>query len=193
VAFDGSTFLVVWQDEYRERYCSNIYAAQVTPGGSVLDWFPVITQPGNQWYPTIVCGPGRQVMVAWEGWTEEYLGHSYNGNRTWGKICSFGAVAEDGLAQNAHDLRLAVVPNPSRGHVELGVAGIGLRSPDAELRIYDASGRMVRRLRPEAGGQRSTTWNGTDNDGKALPAGVYLVKLVTQDRPPEMRQIILLR
>jgi hypothetical protein len=50
---------------------------------------------------------------------------------------------------------------------------------DAALRIYDASGRLVRsfdsRFTP---GLNEVVWNGTDDRGHALPAGVYLSRLV---------------
>jgi hypothetical protein len=65
VAFDGTNFLVVWQD-FRNGADYDIYAARVSPQGRVLDpdGFPVICRPGNQARPAVVFAGGNYV-VAW--------------------------------------------------------------------------------------------------------------------------------
>lgn len=48
-----------------------------------------------------------------------------------------------------------------------------------ELRVYDASGRLVRRIAgvtPAGGGFDSLTWDGRDDRGRLLADGVYFVK-----------------
>jgi len=46
------------------------------------------------------------------------------------------------------------------------------------LTVHDVSGRLVRRI--ETGfrsvGEHTVTWNGTDDCGRAVPAGVYFVR-----------------
>jgi hypothetical protein len=65
VAFDGTNFLVVWQD-FRNGKDYDIYAARVSPQGRVLDadGFPVICRPGNQARPAVAYAGGHFV-VAW--------------------------------------------------------------------------------------------------------------------------------
>jgi hypothetical protein len=49
----------------------------------------------------------------------------------------------------------------------------------ASLLIFDASGRTVRRFasrRPLSGGD-AVVWDGLDEAGRAVPSGVYLVRL----------------
>ena len=51
----------------------------------------------------------------------------------------------------------------------------------ADLRVYDASGRMVRRLVDGAQlsvGPHEAVWDGADGAGRQAPAGVYFYKLV---------------
>jgi hypothetical protein len=51
--------------------------------------------------------------------------------------------------------------------------------------VFDASGRSVMRLNPFGGraveGTQSLTWRGTDENGVALPAGAYLLRLQAAD------------
>jgi len=65
VAFDGTNFLVVWQD-FRNGKDYDIYAARVSREGRVLepDGFPVICRPGNQARPAVAFAGGNYV-VAW--------------------------------------------------------------------------------------------------------------------------------
>jgi photosystem II stability/assembly factor-like uncharacterized protein len=68
-------------------------------------------------------------------------------------------------------------PNPFR-------AGTTVRYTVAEtspirLLVYDPRGRLVRRLadRIHAAGSYASFWDGCDNSGRALPAGVYFLRL----------------
>jgi hypothetical protein len=49
----------------------------------------------------------------------------------------------------------------------------------ARLAIFDVTGRLVRTLRegPAAAGRSSVTWDGRDDDGRSLGAGVYIARL----------------
>ncbi|MEM9663426.1 MAG: Ig-like domain-containing protein [Bacteroidota bacterium] len=65
-------------------------------------------------------------------------------------------------------------PNPSSGSVRLGVA-----VPDGSVRVvvYDLLGRRVRTLAdgPASRGWQELTWDGRDDAGRTVAAGVYLV------------------
>lgn len=65
VAFDGTNFLVAWQD-LRNGNDYDIYAARVSEQGKVLDpdGFPVAKQPSNQARPAVAfCG--SSFLVVW--------------------------------------------------------------------------------------------------------------------------------
>ena len=70
-----------------------------------------------------------------------------------------------------------VQPNPMR---EGGVIAFGLaREGDAELAVFDLSGRRVRMLaRGVSGaGEHRVAWDGRDEQGRVLPGGLYWVRL----------------
>ena len=71
-------------------------------------------------------------------------------------------------------------PNPAnattRIRPELAVADAGV---PAVMRVYDLAGRLVRRIEtaPLAAGAHDLTWNLADEQGRRVPAGVYLARL----------------
>ena len=73
---------------------------------------------------------------------------------------------------------LASIPNPFR---QSTVIGYQLFEPSSvSLRIYDLSGRLVRVLEDRTGkasGEHRAVWNGRDDRGRHLPAGVYFYRL----------------
>jgi flagellar hook assembly protein FlgD len=90
-----------------------------------------------------------------------------------------------------HDARLTILPNPFRNRVTItlngadqrtrGSAGGASADQQPDLRIYDASGRLVKSFGPGSllVAHRSllVTWDGRDDGAKGLPAGVYFIRL----------------
>ena len=80
------------------------------------------------------------------------------------------------------------VPSPARGFTRL--TWLLPREAQVELSLYDTGGRRVRRLvRPEvqSAGVHGFTWDGLDDDGRALRPGLYVVRLVADGRALEKR------
>ena len=67
VAFDGSNYLVTWDDERRGDF--DVYSARVTPSGSVLDpdGIPITTAPNHQGGPAVEFD-GTNYMIVWNDW-----------------------------------------------------------------------------------------------------------------------------
>jgi hypothetical protein len=70
---------------------------------------------------------------------------------------------------------LDVWPSPFRRTVRIQ-CGSTLGHEPPQLSVYDASGRMVRRL-PSVW---STTWDGRNGSGQLLPAGAYFIEARTR-------------
>ncbi len=74
-------------------------------------------------------------------------------------------------------LQLDCSPNPCRNHLSLNYGGDA--GMTAELAIFDLSGRLVRSLGSGVldGSAQNAMWNGVDDAGTHVPAGVYICRL----------------
>ncbi len=91
------------------------------------------------------------------------------------------------IAGPAHAFRLAAAaPTPFADRTELRFS-LPVRG-DHSLTVYDVGGRRVRRLSsgPAEAGAHAVVWDGRDDEGRVVPAGVYFYTLRT-DRG-ELRQ-----
>jgi hypothetical protein len=88
-------------------------------------------------------------------------------------------------------LALSAAPNPSRGPLllTLGADRAGVQ----RLTVGDVQGRRVRRLTEGwyPAGSRVVAWDGRDDSGRPLPAGVYLVTLEGTGRTTSRRVTLL--
>ncbi len=77
-----------------------------------------------------------------------------------------------------HVLAAECYPNPFTITIfiryEIPVAG------EADLRLYDLAGRMVRHLETGTGSSGQVLWNGRDDGGSDLPNGAYICRLTTE-------------
>lgn len=81
-------------------------------------------------------------------------------------------------------------PNPFRGSTSLRLALA--REGQAKVAVYDLVGRRVRTLVTglQPAGERMLVWDGRDDGGREVPAGLYLVRF-TGDGVEQSRRIIL--
>ncbi|UCD19263.1 MAG: SBBP repeat-containing protein [candidate division WOR-3 bacterium] len=90
---------------------------------------------------------------------------------------------DENTVVSADRLRLEIYPNPFSNLTDIRwqITDNGSTGSDAgaSLRIYDASGRMVRDFAQEAaiGNQSSVMWDGTDANNRCVPDGVYFCVL----------------
>jgi len=83
-------------------------------------------------------------------------------------------------------------PNPSTGKVLLS---FGLNRPgEVSLRVFDASGRLVRALVDGKclAGVRAVTWDGHDLRGRRVANGIYFAKLQAEE-DVQVRKVVLTR
>ncbi|MBZ0267604.1 phytase [bacterium] len=88
----------------------------------------------------------------------------------------------EGAAVSPFAPRISGQPNPFRGSTRLHFQLA--RDNAVSLSIVDTSGRVVARLlhdRAIAAGDHTLDWNGTDDAGRAVPAGVYFYRLRSDD------------
>lgn len=100
------------------------------------------------------------------------------------------AVTEPTAGVNLARKPLEVSPNPfntsARINWQMRYDGA------ADLRVFDASGRVVRTLAsgPHAAGPYTAVWSGTDDAGRRLAHGVYFVRLVTPDQTVRVKTVL---
>jgi hypothetical protein len=87
----------------------------------------------------------------------------------------------------------AAVPNPFTAGTEIAYS-VPAGVTQADLSIYDASGRLVTTLVDAVvtPGDAVTHWDGTDTHGRQTASGVYFARLVAGDETA-IRKIVLLR
>lgn len=105
--------------------------------------------------------------------------YNYSGN--WGYVEVYGYTGQGVGGDSRYVLRRQVVATPSvaSGEVRFTLAGGGR----TRLVVYDGTGRLVREmLNAEVpAGEYNLKWNGCDESGTRLSAGVYLYRLETED------------
>jgi hypothetical protein len=91
VVFDGTNYVVVWEDLRDGDWDSDIYGAKVTSTGTVTE-FAISSLTGDQSSIALAKGSGNQVFVVWDGWTPT----PYSSDRIWGKLIGVSAQPSPG-------------------------------------------------------------------------------------------------
>jgi flagellar hook capping protein FlgD len=100
-------------------------------------------------------------------------------------LLRFGPFQADISPDLARRLSANVSPNPGNGPTSVGLflAGAPGSSIYTETALFDLQGRRLTTLHrgPLPSGPTRLTWNGRADDGRALPTGLYLLRVVTAD------------
>jgi len=132
-----------------------------------------------------------QVEITWpDGEVQVLSGFVVDGRTTVVQGQTTGVEDEPGAAPAAFRLHRAY-PNPFNPSTTVA---FDLPSPAAvDLAIYDVAGRRVRSLLsadPRAAGRHDVVWDGTDDAGRASPAGVYLLRLRAGEHRADQRVML---
>lgn len=94
----------------------------------------------------------------------------------------------------ATNLSLEAFPNPFEGTANLL---IGLARPSKWVRIgvYDVSGRLVKGIRVTnlAAGSHAVAWDGNDETDRAVPSGLYFIRVRIEQGDEQTRTLLRLR
>uniref|UniRef100_A0A7C4XFJ8 T9SS type A sorting domain-containing protein n=1 Tax=candidate division WOR-3 bacterium TaxID=2052148 RepID=A0A7C4XFJ8_UNCW3 len=104
----------------------------------------------------------------------------------------YHSIAEDLFSRcQVSEPFLKIYPNPFRNHLIIQYAVGSYKCPAVSIKIYDASGRLVKNLSfhpssfiPHSSSlitHNSIEWDRTDDSGRRLPSGVYFVWFETDD------------
>jgi hypothetical protein len=146
VAFDGSSYLVLWLDDEGRYAWPRISRARVTPDGVVSDTGTAVPMEQLPEAARVVCGGTDQSLLVYHGWTGTFRGRAYNARRIWGKLGPFGGVAEPSSLSAGKPLSLEVAPNPTGQSVNPSISySLPVPGP-VSLRLYDVAGKLVATL-----------------------------------------------
>jgi hypothetical protein len=138
VAFDGTNYLVVWE-EPRSSTSIDIYGARVSLAGTVIDQFAVSTQLGDQFSPALAHGSGDQLLITYSGYIDYINGHPAYTMRIWGKFYPFVGIEEE------------EAKSVSRPYLSSTIFSGHLKLPEGKkCRVFDITGRIVilEKMRP---------------------------------------------
>jgi hypothetical protein len=149
-------------------------------GGTIADLYGYWPPPEDPEYPwTIADTSVVNMSVIFWALTTEVTDRSLRGERVTVELDDDDEAPAPGPAVDAAvaSVRLRVAPNPARG-----TCALTFERGDAEpvsLAIYDAAGRLVRRLdvATRASGIQVVRWDGRDSSGRAAPNGPYFARL----------------
>jgi hypothetical protein len=104
------------------------------------------------------------------------------------QVSSFVGVDDGPVAE-----RISLVCRPNPFNPKTRIDFVLPESGEAELAVFDVSGRQVARLEHGTmeAGEHSAEWNGSSDDGSPLASGVYFVRLITASGSHEVKAVLL--
>ena len=170
----------------------NIYAAgTIVDGVSARDFAVVsLAADGTQnWLYTYTAAPSYwwdEARAITYGLDDKVYAAGYSIDSTSIHLWDFTVISLDpvtGIEETkisaANAVAIEAMPNPFTNFTDIK-CGITDNSEEYGLEIYDITGRLVANLSGQIsviGHQLSVRWDGTDETGKSLPGGVYIVRI----------------
>jgi hypothetical protein len=116
--------------------------------------------------------------------------YSCNANR---EAAASGAHSREGAATTLPAWTMMSMPHPNPFARSMTINYQIARATNVNMQIYDAAGRVVRTLAQGrySPGFYSEAWNGCDNTGRKVSAGVYFVRLETDDYQKVNKAVLL--
>jgi len=148
-----------------------------------LDSDTLILSAGDLWlvafWPRSALGPkigeDRDLPIIGRSWfgspTVRWFSYSAGDLLMRLKVDGRSAVAEPGPTRAE---RALACPNPFRRTTMVRFSA-GPASGSGVFRVFDAVGSLIRSL-PVSAGERSAVWDGRDDAGRPVPAGVYVLR-----------------
>ncbi len=179
IGFDGTDYLVVWEDSQNDSFY-DIYGAKVNSSGTVINTYQIVVQSGDQFEPRLARGNNDQILIVYSGWTDSINIQPANTMRIWGKYYPFVGIEQTRTLNAIHGCELYAYPNPFHTRVTLNYSYQSARGKSRiNIRIYDVTGRMVKSYDDLQDHQ--VIWYACDEYGKHLPAGIYFCMLYSED------------
>ncbi|MBD3333894.1 MAG: T9SS type A sorting domain-containing protein [Candidatus Eisenbacteria bacterium] len=190
IAWDGNQFVSVYTDLRNTNLLDaprdDIYATRAASDGAILDpaGFAVAADSLPESQPAVTGGGGLALLGGAIFRAEAPFTAYRIGYRRMGNLPS--AVGDPSTLARS----LAAHPNPSAGPSRIALQL--KRAGGTQVRVYDVSGAVVRRVHSGVlpAGRTDLNWDGRDAAGRPLAPGVYFIRAAT---PDGIRSVKLLR
>ncbi len=173
MAMDSLQYLhVVWHLEDPQGI---MYAKLDTLGNFVISPMMVVYPPEAVWpaHPRIAVDHSNRLHLVWQ---DQRLNPGVSTDIFYKRGENLG-IEETARLKTANLSKISVFPNPFSKLIKISF-GKEQSAEGMELKIYDASGRLVRQFDYLTIRQSDhAIWTGTDDIGNPLPAGVYFIRL----------------
>jgi hypothetical protein len=139
-----------------------------------VNMIPICVAWNTQDPPDAVEIARNQAIYEFLGNRNPFVDHPEFVNRIWGTVAS-----DDPSAPEIGDLSITMAyPNPFQSSTTLSLKSKSALS--ADISIYNIKGQKVRSWQANVPrGASEISWDGHDNDGLQLPAGLYLLKAIS--------------
>jgi hypothetical protein len=202
----GLAVLLTTEVPVRVPYVTDSFNAERRINGVALTWTvsdtrPVVgwrvrrlTDDGSEFATEEILSAAAREFIDFNAPAEGSLSYQLEAVHPYDHVNRAALVAVD-EAVGVRPVRFAlhpVRPNPSSGQADLAFA-LPQGGP-ASLRVFDAAGRLVKTLLSGdvAEGPGQTVWNGRNDSGHEVGAGVYFFRLESRGRV-ETRKLLLVR
>ena len=150
---------------------------------TVLDGFSPVARRGE-----VACGAGDLAAAR----IAEIVEWFDNGQSLCEANANLGSADLAPPPRGLQRLHVGFHPNPllrrGRGHFLISHA----QAANVEIKIFDLSGRLIRQLdvSPTTGSSASVSWDGSDERGRSVPSGVYLVRVTSGQESATTRLVV---
>jgi hypothetical protein len=162
--FDGTYFVLSWLFDYFDR---GVDCCRIRPSGEVIDSkpFAVSGLARVRSAASIATSARGRTLMTYAAYTDQ----PFECYRIWGSLLTANAIEPA--------LQFVAVPNPFQTSVKIYYNLPG----DARVRLsaFDVMGRLVKTVAHgyREPGPHQETWDGTDEDGRKVPSGIYFLRL----------------
>ncbi len=182
----GGGAILTWED--MRTGASDIYAQRLDPLGArrwMAGGLAVSSAPGSQYQPVVAPGEDSVAVIVW-------VDQRSGGSDLYAQRVPF-VITLDAAPELPASVSLSAAPEPVRERTELSFDLP--RAGRAELVVHDAAGRRVRTLLRASvvPGRQRVAWDGRDDQGAALPGGVYFARVTLEGRTVASRTLRLVR
>ncbi|MDZ7820970.1 MAG: FlgD immunoglobulin-like domain containing protein [Candidatus Marinimicrobia bacterium] len=168
---------MVITDAMSMRAISNNYSFDQAIVLAVKAGVDILLYPGNQYHDVSLVSEVIRVVrehVDLGIITEEQITESYDRIMALKAQIPVSVAVREPFVPELSGLH--AYPNPFNRSTRIRFRVVSDIRDEAEIRIYDISGRFVQRFRVDVrgAGEHTVSWNGTDKNGRALPSGTYI-------------------